>query len=693
MKEEETDLRIIHTVSKGETINDIAFMYETTSESIQNENNSLLDDLKEGQEIFVSSLPSYYLSEANYTHSYQTNFGVGSAFAVLPHGAPDFVKIGGVCFRKVGDNAPIEEMRNDYTGDYASCEECKGISTPTVTVSPTPTLSPTPTSTPTLSPTPTLTPTVTKTIGCQWTRESIGELQHEIPFESGESDLAPMVSFNHSLNKLIWRREETASPKKLKYSLMELNPSTKLYEESSDASNINWDQNIPANHILYNAQLCSLNDSVAVFYYRELTAQNEALRRFVRIYEINGSTLTQMGDDIISSTNGDDFMGINALGNIIVIRAESGLRTFVKKYDKDTNSWKELGDTSPMDSGHSLQERLSFDGTRLSVLKLNPHNTSHLIEIWKYDELPHDPASTPTPTNAGDFGGSWSLEKTIDNVSPGYELDGNDLKIMLLNKNFSPFDLTVESSLNIEEIDFNSTVGQPGIYSQIGDIINDGNSQLYFSNNQDNTPSVLTNNVDFLSGQKGDVKIYEYDSSQNKWIKSICDFEGEKIGEWFGFGQINDKRNILGTQSWQDISVITYKSDWRDEIISNSAPNKTFNIDSSFTSGPNAHFKLEGEHRLEPIYSSGPFSKTTPHIVVKVGDTLNIKNLSGFPHKLCIKDVPTQGETGNFTSGAGPQLATQGNTISFTPSEKGVYFYLDANQGPVPFSIGKIIVI
>jgi hypothetical protein len=392
-----------------------------------------------------------------------------------------------------------------------------------------------------------------------------------------------------------------------------------------------------------------------------------------------------MGEDIVSTTEGDDFMSIHPLGNIIVGRVESEQTTYIRKYDESSNSWKELGDTSSMDAIHAITERFSIDGTKISILKHNGGGTNHFIEIWEYDEFPHDPASTPTPTNIDDFEGTWTLEKTISQVNPGYELDGNDLKIMALNQNFSPFAFTFKSSLNIED--------ETGAYSQIGNDIEDGNARLHFSNNQDNTPTVLAFNADFFNQLKGELHVYEYNSSENEWVKSPCDFAGEKTNEWFGYGDFNDKRSILGTQSWENVSVITYKSNWRDEIILNSALNKTYDIDSSFTGGTNAHFKLEGEHRLEPIYSSGTFSKTTPHIVIKVGDTLNMKNLTGFGQKLCIKDVPTLGETSNLTSGVSPQLVSEGETMSFTPSEKGVYFYMNPFLNSSPFSVGKILVI
>ena len=45
MKEENQELRIIHKVSEGETIEDIAFMYETTSEKIKDLNHYLLQTL------------------------------------------------------------------------------------------------------------------------------------------------------------------------------------------------------------------------------------------------------------------------------------------------------------------------------------------------------------------------------------------------------------------------------------------------------------------------------------------------------------------------------------------------------------------------------------------------------------------------------------------------------------------------
>ena len=227
MKEENQELRIIHKVSEGETIEDIAFMYETTSEKIKDLNNLESLDNYVGEEIIASEFPTYYLSQANY-HTYDPSSGEselkeyevvlpidapefvrvpiesGSSSnklisyasdneSTLPGDAPDFVSIDGICFHRTDRQGPLEEIRKDYSGDFPSCEACE----------PTPTITETPTSTPTP-----MTPTTTVTMTCRWT-QTLLELLNETQ-NTTASDFETLT--NHNGSRLITHDSTATDP-------------------------------------------------------------------------------------------------------------------------------------------------------------------------------------------------------------------------------------------------------------------------------------------------------------------------------------------------------------------------------------------------------------------------------------------------------------------------------------------------
>ena len=163
------DLKLIHIASKGETIEDIAFMYETKAADIIQWNPSIeeyINDL-EGKKILVSDFPSYFLSKANSLAYYSPGKKI-----VLPVNAPRFVDVNGVCYYRTDDTSP--DIQKDYNGDYLNCEECQKqnftptptltkSATPTASITPTPTLTKSATPTASITPTPTLTKSATPT--------------------------------------------------------------------------------------------------------------------------------------------------------------------------------------------------------------------------------------------------------------------------------------------------------------------------------------------------------------------------------------------------------------------------------------------------------------------------------------------------------------------------------------------------
>jgi hypothetical protein len=95
------------------------------------------------------------------------SLGASPSEVALPAEAPDFVLVEGECYQRTNEKVLPNDIRTDYSGDFADCDSCLLIhETPTKTLTPTVTLTATPAETPTLTlaMTPTLTLAMTPTL-------------------------------------------------------------------------------------------------------------------------------------------------------------------------------------------------------------------------------------------------------------------------------------------------------------------------------------------------------------------------------------------------------------------------------------------------------------------------------------------------------------------------------------------------
>ena len=329
------DLKIFHKVSKGETLQDIAYAYEVSVEDIisWNKNLSQETDLN-GKTLIVSNLPSYYLPK-----SQGVIYSTGNV--MLPSSAPSYVYIDGQCYFDTGEKGSKNLIRDDYKGAYFDCEDCKKHNlTPTLTASVSPTATESPSESPTATESPSVSPTATES-------PSESPTATESPSESPTATESPTVTESPTITPgcrfkehFIAELDLPAEPFK-EFFAGACSPSAPTYLESMIIGSISGSR-IFSMEIDDSTSASAGDAKVVIFEFDDSTST------YKREGEITGL------DDIVSSS----FDGNRVLVSSDITGGGVGDDFQIFEHDASTNTWNQIMSRNSIGSA-----TMSGDGT------------------------------------------------------------------------------------------------------------------------------------------------------------------------------------------------------------------------------------------------------------------------------------------------------------------------------------------
>jgi hypothetical protein len=293
-------------------------------------------------------------------------------------------------------------------------------------------------------------------------------------------------------------------------------------------------------------------------------------RGHVRVYEYNETTLlwTQLGQDI-DGENYDDQSGVSvslsADGNRVAIGAwHNGGTTFysykghVRVYEYNGTTWSQLGQDIDGESANNYSGTsvsLSSDGTRVAIGAPNNNNSngreSGHVRVYEYNE------TTLLWTKLGqDLDGEADFDYSGYSVS--LSSDGNRVAIgALFNQNLNG------QSGHVRVYEYNETTL---LWTKLGQDI-DGevsgdNSGFSVSLSADGNKVAIgePNNSNSNGAYSGRVRVYQWNGTTLQWTRSGQDIDGEAAEDQSGFSvsiSADGNRVAIGAP-YNDGTPVTY---------------------------------------------------------------------------------------------------------------------------------------
>jgi hypothetical protein len=256
----------------------------------------------------------------------------------------------------------------------------------------------------------------------------------------------------------------------------------------------------------------------------------------VRVFDLVGSTWTQVGADIDSEQGADHFgisVALSSDGTRLAVGGPSNDGTagadsgHVRVFDLVGSTWTQVGsdidgEAAGDQSGHSVD--LSSDGTRLAVGAYNNNNGAGHVRVYK--------ESSGTWTQLGaDIDGEdafpgenfgWSVALSLDGTrlavgAPSRDITGvNDGRVRVFDWDEDDETWTqVGGDLNgeaaLDEFGWSIDLSSDGTRLAVGAYHNDGNGS-----------------------NAGHVRVFEYNQATNTWVQDGLDLDGEAAGDMSG---------------------------------------------------------------------------------------------------------------------------------------------------------------
>lgn len=666
MKEENQELRIIHKVSEGETIEDIAFMYETTSEKIKDLNNLESLDNYVGEEIIASEFPTYYLSQGNYHNSYGPSSGESELKeyeVVLPIDAPEFVRVpvesgDGICFHRTDRQGPLEEIRKDYSGDFPSCEACEP--TPTITETPTPTITETPTSTPTP-----MTPTTTVTMTCRWTQtllEFLNETQN-----TTASDFETLT--NHNGSRLI-THDSTATDS--------TSITCVIYDIDSSSGTLKYTKNK-----VFENYLCkSLSYKGDVFCYEDKSTNKVGAKKYNPVSGEWENLFDEIDSPYIEmSYDGKTFVYFKTSDYDPAFKVSSKLqiKRFEPKSDVITENDYELDRKTELESVF-----LSFDGD--TIFLSHGGSTSLLSYVFSSTSAVFEYVLKSTRFKTQSKSGNLSL-------------DGKTYAVAT-DTNFSVARSEFHSRTTTSQTSTEETFSYPQRNNSAFPESPPSKLSINFAGLNSNTVMSCDGRMGtnpMLFGP-GFLTVYNY--IEETWVPEPCSWQGTENLQSFGqLGSFNMHGDIYFALTGDSLSAFSFQADLKNLIESRGQANQSFSVSASkYSTGGFTGVQISGSHRGGSISSNFNNDKEGL-IVIESGDTLSITNDVDLSNsKIYIsKDL----NVSKLVSNSSNQGAIKGASVEWTPDGSDTpedfknffYYVVKSDDATTNIAYGKIIVV
>ena len=292
-----------------------------------------------------------------------------------------------------------------------------------------------------------------------------------------------------------------------------------------------------------------------------------------RVYEYNGSSWNQLGNDIDGEAAGNQSgwsISISNNGNRIAIGAPSNNSGsgHVRVYEYNGSSWSQLGSDIDGETTGDLSGRavnLSGDGNRVAIGAEsnddNGYNAGH-ARVYEYN------------------GSNWvQLGSDIDGESAGDQSGcsvsiSNDGSIVAIGARGNDAGIGPNTGhVRVYEYNGNS-------WNQLGSDIDGEDYGDEFgwsvSMNNDGTvvgiggPNNYGNGIGFATGH---ARVYEYNGSN--WVQLGSDIDGETTGDQSGWSvSMNDDGTIIAIgalfsgSSWGQVRIYKYNGSWWSQVVS-----------------------------------------------------------------------------------------------------------------------------
>ncbi|TYP69910.1 DUF7619 domain-containing protein [Aquimarina intermedia] len=405
----------------------------------------------------------------------------------------------------------------------------------------------------------------------------------------------------------------------------------------------------------------------------------------VKVYDYNGSTWVQVGNEIKGSHNYNGVgarVSISADGNIIAFKAENSLngpntlsnKADVFVYELIGDNWVQKGQKLTENDfsdlfGNAIS--LSDNGMTLAIgadHRATGASGNPYVEVYRYNN------STNTWAQLG-----ATLEGSVDSAFGGavsLSKDGNTLAVGAPNSNTTRvYQLTDDTAPTW------SVLGQQ-LYGESGAGYLFGSSVALSDDGRTLAVGDHTNNGN--GNSSGHVRVFEY-SATNGWLQKGSDMDGENIGDISGASiSLSSDGNIVAIGAYRNdangdqsghVRIYKFEDDWQQSLldIDGDAAEDEFGFSVSLSGDGNT--VLIGARNNDSNGTNAGLARVFSLNLVEEINTVEGYLFYNENRDACLTEVPIQNALVTLTTN-GSTYCTNTNTLgyyTFTIENKGSY--------------------